>query len=315
MIVGIFSPSENIIVSQLQDSEISILPLLRSNKNCEDIKFLNPDIIICRNRDNISQFVSDCSNLKMIFIIEVGLEKLPFKDLISHNVRVANTSGISADIMSNYSMACILNHVTNFEEDLYNSRNHYWKKYQCTNSLFDRTLLVVGAGRTGTAIAKKAKVFGMKTLGVVKHKRDIDFFDEIGTMDDLNQYLGSADFVICTLPLTPETRYLFNKDKFCLMKQNAVFINISRGALVNDIDLLNAIDSGLIAKAYLDVFEVEPLPDNHVFWDNPKIIVTPHQSGRLENHFENAINIFLNNYRAYQQGTKMPNEVNLDQGY
>lgn len=315
MIVGIFSSTEEKVISKFREKGLEVITIIRSDDNCEEIKRLNPDVLICRNRDNIEQFVHDCSNLKFVFIVEVGLEKLPFQELIKHSVRVANTSGISANIMSNYTLACILHHAANLEEDIANKQNHYWKKYQCTDSLSDKTLLVVGAGRTGTEIARKAKAFGMRTFGIVNHKRAVDYIDEVGTVEDLNQYLEISDYVVCTIPLTPQTRYLFNKDRFRSMKRDAVFINISRGAIVNEEDLSYAVDKGLFAKAYLDVFETEPLPANHAFWVHPNIIVTPHQSGRLENHLEKAIDLFFPNYAAFQNGAMMPNEVNLKQGY
>ena len=312
-IVAIINSNENI--SKLQKYGIDFSTLLRSDKNEEEIKALNPDILICRNRDNISKFVKDCSNLKMIFVVEVGLEKLPFDELIRHNVRVAHTSGISADIMSNYSMACILSDIANLEEDFNNKQKHFWKKFQCTDSLVDKTLLVVGAGRTGYLIAKKAKVFGIKTIGVVKNYREIDVFDEVGTLDKLDIFLECADYVLCVLPLTPETKHLFNADRFSKMKQNALFINISRGALVCENDLLEAIENKKIAKAFLDVFEVEPLPKDHAFWSTPNIKITPHQSGRLKDYMDRAMDIFVENYQAYRKGEKMPNEANLEQGY
>ena len=147
MIVGIVNPVEE-IASKLKSSGIDFVSLLRSDNNKKEVKDLNPDVIICRNRDDISQFIDDCPNLKFIFIVEVGLERLPFEKLIRHNVRVANTSGISSDVMSNYVMACILDHATHLQEDYENKQRHIWKKYQCTNSLKGKTLLVVGAGRT-----------------------------------------------------------------------------------------------------------------------------------------------------------------------
>lgn len=315
MIVGIFSSAEESVTSKFREKGLEVKTIIRSDDNCEEIKRLNPDVLICRNRDNIEQFVHDNPNLKFIFIVEVGLEKLPFNELIKHNIRVANTSGISADIMSNYVMACVLEHAAHLEEDFSNKQKHYWKRYQNTESLLGKTLLVVGAGRTGTAIARKAKVFGLNTIGVVSRKRKIDFIDEVGTLENLNNYLAVSDYVVCTLPLTSVTCHLFNRERFCRMKRNSVFINISRGALVNEGDLLDSVNKGLLAKAYLDVFETEPLPANHAFWANPNIIVTPHQSGRLENHLEKALELFSPNYAAFQSGAVMPNEVNLEQGY
>lgn len=314
MIVAIVGASED-IVSKLCQKQLDVFFLPRGSNNCQELKALNPEVLICRNRDNIAQFVDDCPNLRFIFILEVGLERLPFATLQAHKIRVANTSGISADVMSNYAMACILNHAARLSENLLNQQNHFWKKYQCTDGLSGKTLLIVGAGRTGKMIAEKARVFGMRALGVVHSARPIVFFDEIGTLDDLDVFLSQADYVICVLPLTPETNHIFSQRRFAQMKPKAVFINMSRGALIDEEDLLSAVDAHQIAKAYLDVFEEEPLPYDHAFWRHGDIMISPHQSGRLEDYMDRALEMFLQNYRAYQSGAVMPNEVNLERGY
>lgn len=313
-IVFIANPNE-IAINALQDAGINVEIILRSGNVYDKVTQVNPDILICRNRDDISSLIKACSNIRMIFVVEVGLEKLPFSELQSHHIRVANTGGISADIMSNYVLGCILNHTVRLLEDWQNQQKSNWKRFQSTDSLIDKTLLIVGAGRTGIKIAQKAKAFGMRIIGIVRNQREIEGFEKVGTLDQMQQFISEADYVACTLPLTSETQLLFSKEVYRCMKPTAVFINVSRGGIVNESDLLYALDAGMLEHAYLDVFINEPLPKEHAFWMHGKVTVTPHQSGRLANNIEKAMKLFIQNYTAYCAGESMPNEVDLSKGY
>lgn len=313
-IACISSPNEN-IVEELARANINARVFMRGDNNYTDLRLYNPDILLCRNRDNISSIIDFCPNIKMIFIIEVGLEYLPFRKIVEKEIRVANTGGISTDIMSNYVLACILNHAAKFREDFENQQKAYWKKYQCTDSLKNKILLIVGAGKTGKKIAEKAKPFGLCIKGIVKNLREIDGFDEIGILDKKSKLIADADYLVCTLPLTAETNSFFSKEVFGQMKPSSVFINVSRGGLVVEKDLVEALKCGKLSYAYLDVFEKEPLPNNNSIWKNDKITVTPHQSGRLADNIRRSIEMFIDCLKAFCEGKIMPTEVNLTKGY
>lgn len=313
-IACISSPSEN-IAEELARANIDASVFIRGDNNCTDLRSYNPDILLCRNRDDISSIIDICPNIKMIFIIEVGLEHLPFSKIIEKEIRVANTGGISTDIMSNYVLACILNHAAKFREDFDNQQKAYWKKYQSTDSLNNKTLLIVGAGKTGIKIAEKAKPFGLCIKGIVKNIREIDGFAEVGILDKKSKLIADADYLVCTLPLTKETHSFFSKEVFRLMKPSSVFINVSRGGLVVEKDLAEALKCGNLSYAYLDVFEIEPLPSNNSIWKNDKITITPHQSGRLADNIRRSIELFNDCINAFCEGEKMPTEVDLTKGY
>ncbi|MBQ9232117.1 MAG: D-2-hydroxyacid dehydrogenase [Prevotella sp.] len=314
-VVVSIEPLNETITGHLKKSGIDIKVIGRPSDMMESLENLQPEVLVCRDRDNIATIVERCPSIKMLFTVEVGVEEMPFEKLIEKGIRLANTSGISADIMSNYAMSCILCSASRLKESICNQQKAYWKKYQCTDSLTGKTLLIVGAGRTGSMIAKKARNFGLRIIGVQRTSRKCGLFDQIGTLNNLPEFLGQSDYIVCTIPLTPATQYLFSAYLFGKMKEDAVFINISRGGILNESDLISALNNGRIKEAYLDVFSVEPLPVNHAFWSHPDIIVTPHQSGRLENYMEKAMDIFICNYHAYIEGVTMPNEVNLQQGY
>lgn len=277
---------------------------------CDDIS-----ILICRDRDDISKILDICSNIRMIFIVSTGVEKLPFDKLIQKNIIVCNTGGINSGIMSEYAMGAILLISTRMRENIINQEKHIWKKFQCVDSLNGKRLVIVGAGRTGQLIAKKAKAFGMHIIGIKRRITALDSFDEVLPLDRIDDTLPTADYIVCTIPSTPETVGLFNLSRFKKMNKYSLFINISRGNLVVQEDLANALKNNLIGGAVLDVFEKEPLGCDNDLWNCPNLIITPHSSGRLENFMAEAMKYAAKNINAFVNGTFLPNKVDLIHGY
>lgn len=297
-----------------QKLHVTVLPrelseIQKAEQN-EHIEFL-----IARDRDDIEQVLDICTNLKFLFIVSTGVEKLPFKKLYDRQVVVVNTGGVNSEIMSQYVMAYILADSARVCENLNNQMRHYWKPNQCVDCLRDKSILLVGAGRVGRLVALKAKSFGMKCFGVKKHLEEIDGFEKIETLDHINDLLPLSDYVVCCLPLTPETNNFFSEEKFNYMKQSSMFINISRGKCVNERDLINALLTCNIRQAVLDVYNEEPIHADSPLWDIPNLWLSPHSSGRLENFMDEAITLFCNNYMAYNNNEELPNQVNLVNGY
>lgn len=274
------------------------------------------EILVCRDRDNILDVLNECRKLKFIFIVSTGVEKLPFKTLRDRSVIVSNTGGVNCRIMSEYAIGAVLAHSTRVYENMLNQSKHYWKKYQCVDSVEGKVLLLVGAGRTGKLISKIGRILGMECRGI---KRDIskgsENFDHISTLEDLDEELSIADYVVCTLPLTDATRNLFDINRFQKMKKEAIFINISRGKLVVQGDLVKALRRGIIAGAILDVYEKEPLCPDDDLWDVPNLHLTPHSSGRLEDFMDRAIECCALNLSAYLGGKTIPNLIDLENEY
>lgn len=297
------------------ETGLEVVQLERSSFLSHKEDCLQIEILICRDRDNVLKIIEICSYLKLIFIVSTGVEKLPFSKIKEKGIVVCNTGGINAPIMSEYVMGAILQHSTRFRENILNQTQQYWKKFQCVDSLNEKKLLVVGAGRTGQLIARKAKAFGMYVVGVKKHFENVPFFDNIVSLDSLDEELNEADFVVCTIPLTSETFHLFDYTKFEKMKESAVFINISRGKICVEKDLVEALTKQKLACAVLDVFDKEPLEKDNALWNCPNVVITPHSSGRLDNFMSEAIKYAANNINAFLKGEELPNKVNIEYGY
>lgn len=273
------------------------------------------EALICRDRDDIETILELSPNLQFMYIVSAGVEKLPFKHLIERQVVVCNASGVNAQAMSQYAMAQILAHATKTRENLLSQLKHHWIRFQGTDDLQEKVLFVAGAGRSGAALAAKAKTFGMRVIGTNYPVRPVDGFDEVIQLEDFSSRIGEADYVVCALPLTKLTSRYFNRSIFRAMKNTCVFINMSRGGLVSGVDLIDALRNHELSSAVLDVFDIEPLSVDDPIWDVPGLYVTPHMAGRIDNFMDMALRVFCENIAAYDKGEQLPNKVNLSNGF
>lgn len=306
--------NQQTLISARLGSAVVILPRdvdsLRKSSECRNV-----EVLICRDRDNIDAVLDCCPQMKFLYIVSVGVEKLPFDKLIARGIVVCNARGVNAEIMAQYVMAYILADATRLHENSRNQVMHRWKKFQCVNPLKGKKLLIVGAGTVGQLIFKRAVVFGVECVGV--KRRSACFDDRMGiiSLDAVPGVIGNFDYIVNLLPLTPNTRKFFNLSTFMQMKKSAVFINISRAGVVDTSDLVVSLSEGTIAGAVLDVFDSEPLDADSDLWDVPNLIITPHSSGRLENYIDASMKCFCDNYEEYMRHGTFPNMVNLDAGY
>ena len=273
------------------------------------------EILLARDRDINILLLEKMVSLKMIFVVSTGVERLPFKYLQERNIVVANTIGVSDETMSDYVIGALLNFSSNFLSCFHYKNHRHWQKYLCTEPLAGKNLLICGTGRIGKKIAEKAKAFRMKTIGIKTKIEQVSFFDEVYDMTSFENQLEKADYTVCCLPLTKKTYRLFNFNAFSIMKQSSVFINISRGGLVDEDELIVALEENQIKGAVLDVFETEPLPKESKLWDLDNVILTPHSSGRIHNFLDYSIHCFCDNLISYKTTGKLVSPVDLNKGY
>ena len=196
-----------------------------------------------------------------------------------------------------------------------NQKNHQWKRLTSPDELYGKTAAVIGLGSIGREVAKHLKNMGMHVVAVKQKETTEPFVDQLLPIAQISEALSCADYVIVTLPLTPETTNMFNQDAFRLMKKDAFFINVSRGAVVNENDLVAALSSGMICGASLDVFAVEPLPEDSPLWDVPNLYITPHYSSVSPMYLERSLKIFRSNLQIFPQRIGMMNVVDKTRGY
>lgn len=239
---------------------------------------------------------------------------LPLRDKVGH-ITVTNARGIHGDIITDFVMAGVTMLHWNFRRFLREQADKQWNP-RYVAPLADKTLGVVGLGSIGATIARRAKSAGMTVVG---SKRDIsvpvDGVDRLFSPDALMDLLPLCDFVVLAVPATADTAALIGSAEIARMKRDAFLINIARGNVVVQAELIDALRTGTIAGAMLDVFEREPLPKDSPLWDMPNVIATPHVAGSPINYTERVFSIFGDNIERFLNGQPLKNVVDLRRGY
>ncbi|MEH7503351.1 D-2-hydroxyacid dehydrogenase [Neobacillus drentensis] len=257
------------------------------------------------------------AKLKWLQSWSAGVDYLPLEELCSRNIYLTSANGVHANPISETIFALMLGLTRKIHTYVKNQQKKTWHHAQMGLEIHEKTIGIIGVGTIGKETAKIAKAFGMHVLGVRHSGKSVDYVDEMYTPDQLDMLLPKCDYVVVTLPLTKETNQWFGAEQFKQMKASAFFINIGRGEIVVEADLIQALFEGTIAGAGLDVFETEPLGTESPFWEMENVIVTPHTSGSTEHYDQRVIeNILIPNLKAYLSGKIPPiNLVNFSKGY
>lgn len=233
--------------------------------------------------------------LKYIQLTSAGFDRVPIDYINEHEIKIYNARGVYSIPMAEFALCGVLQFIKQSRLFYKNQNNHIWEKSRTLGELSGKTVLIVGAGNIGSEVAKRFSAFDASVIGVDITDDDRKYFDKVELLDNLDEQLKIADIVILTLPLTDSTREMFDKSKFDLMKKSSIFVNIARGPLVVESDLINSLKSGDISGAVLDVFGKEPLNENSPLWDMDNVILTPHNSFVGENNNKRMFNVIVNN--------------------
>lgn len=234
------------------------------------------------------------SSLKFIQLTSAGFDRVPMDYVKEKGIKIFNARGVYSIPMAEYALAGVLSLYKKLEFFSSNQKKHIWEKNRGVLELFGKTVLIVGAGNVGSECAKRFSALGCQVFGADICPTENPNFTKVLPMSELDKVLIKADVVILTLPLTDETRGLFDKSKFAIMKDGALFVNIARGAVVNTKDLIEALNERL-RGAVLDVFETEPLEENSPLWDMENVIITPHNSFVGEGNKQRLFNVVIEN--------------------
>ncbi len=260
--------------------------------------------------------LAHAKNVKWIHSFSAGMDRVLTPEVIKSPVLVSNSSGVLAIPIAEHVMSYVLIFSRGFLRSLENQKKHLWQRDDTLAELHGKTILIVGMGKIGGEVARLSRAFGCHIIALTRDGRsDNEWAHEIKKASVLDRVLPKADFVVSCLPYTPETRHIFDAQKFRLMKPSAYFINIGRGALVREKDLIAALKKKTIAGAGLDVTEVEPLPASSQLWNMRNVIITPHHSGGSEYAMDRAIDRFILNLKAFLTSDRLPNLVDKKLGY
>lgn len=274
------------------------------------------EILITYGEDLTDELIESAKSLRWIMVISAGLDQMPFKAIKKNGIIVTNARGIHKIPMAEYTLAAMLQWSKKTKQWTINQKERVWSKYGIEmNELAGQTITVIGTGAIGGEIARLAKAFRMKTVGVNRSGNTAEHFDEIYTVDHLAEALHQSTVVVSVLPYTPETDHLIQKVHFEAMPNGSLFINIGRGKTVDQEALLEKLKTEEIS-AVLDVFEQEPLPNDHPFWEMANVTITPHFSSVTSHYQPRSIEIFEENLARYEKHNhSLINLIDPDRGY
>lgn len=306
-------------------------------KNMEQIKTIIPDWDVITGKDKEiweghlkdaeviagwrksvkKECLQNDSHLKWLQTWSAGVDSLPLEALESKNILLTSANGVHTFPISETIFALMLSLTRKIHTYVKNQQTKTWEHANLKSEIHEKTIGIIGVGAIGKETARIAKAFGMTVLGVRRSGKPEDFVDQMYTTDQLSILLPQCDYVVITLPLTKDTFHLFGKEQLNQMKPSSFFINIGRGEIVVENDLIAALQNQTIAGAGLDVFEKEPLSEGSQLWDMENVIITPHTAGATEHYNQRVIeNIFIPNLKNYVAGkTPAINLVTYSKGY
>jgi phosphoglycerate dehydrogenase-like enzyme len=246
--------------------------------------------------------------LRWIQSVGAGVEQFINDDVRDAHIKVTSAAGASSEGVAEFVMARVLEHLKLL--DVYRSMQlrREWH-HQFGARVAGRTMLIVGFGSIGRQVAKRARAFGMHVVATRRSSPiDTADVDEVVAATNLLHALGRADVVVCAATGGPENNNLFDTEAFAATKRGALFVNVSRGRLVDEDALVAALVSGQLAAAALDVTRQEPLPADSPLWEVPNLRLSPHSSSTQEGYPDRVIAILCENVRRYLRGEPLLND-------
>ena len=267
--------------------------------------------------ERADELLARAPRLRWFQAASAGVDRLEQGGFLERQVVVTNSSGVHATPVGEYVLMVMLMFAKGAHRLLRAQAERRWTR-PLPAELKGKTVGVVGMGRIGTEVARLSRAAGCRVLAIrrsaLERRPGRPPADELLPPSDLPYLLSESDYVVLAVPLTEQTRHLIGTEELRAMKPTAVLINISRGPVVDEEALVQALKEGWIGGAGLDVFEREPLPEDSELWGMENVILTPHISGGTERYFERAVPIFCENLRRYLKGRPLLNVVDPRRG-
>ncbi|HVL25325.1 MAG TPA: D-2-hydroxyacid dehydrogenase [Thermomicrobiales bacterium] len=240
-------------------------------------------------------------------------------ELVESDVVLTNTRGAHGPSIGEHTMALLLAMTRHLPESLDQQHAHVWDRtilYRTAREIGGMTMGIIGFGALGRGIAQRAQAMELNLLAVDAQAISGEpFLDEVWPPSRLDDLLEQSDVVVVAAPLTAETRHLLDASKLAKMKKDAYLVVVSRGGIVVEEALADALRSGHLAGAAIDVVENEPMDKDHPLWDVPRLIITPHMAGASARKERRVVEIFCENLVRFQNGEPLQNEVDKARGY
>jgi phosphoglycerate dehydrogenase-like enzyme len=246
-----------------------------------------------------------------------GLERTLFPELIASDVTMTNGSGVFSPSLGEFALAAILYFAKDFRRMIRNQMASVWEPFDVL-LISGQTVGIVGYGDIGRAVATRVRAMGMNVLAVKRHvstQNSDPLVDQVYTPDRRVDMLARCDYVVVAAPLNAETRGLIGEAEFAVMKPSAVIINVGRGPVIDEPAMIKALSERSIKGAALDVFDEEPLPEKHPFYQLENVLLSPHCADHTPDWLDNAMRFFIAQFERFRRGESLLNVVDKKLGY
>lgn len=241
--------------------------------------------------------------VQWVHTTSAGVEKILFPELIASSVPLTNGRGVFKDALAEFALGAILFFAKDFRRLVRDQQAQHWEHFD-VEWVRGKTLGVIGYGEIGRETARLAEAIGMKILAKRRSGQE-----------KLHDILAASDYVVVSTPLTDETRGMIGDAELRAMKRTAVIINIGRGPVIVEQALIAALTENRIRGAALDVFDEEPLPKNHAFYQLDNVLLSPHSADHTAGWAESAVQVFVDNFERFRKGEPLLNIVDKKAGY
>ena len=267
--------------------------------------------------EDIRGILAGAPKLEWIHTRHAGMDRILFPELIASAIPLTNGSGVFSESLGEFAMLGALYFAKDVPRRLKSKAERRWDVFD-NDEVSKQTLGVVGHGDIGRAVAWRAKALGMRVLAL---RRDTspragdEHVDRVFPGAALHEMLRECDYVVVAAPLTPETKGLMGKPEFEAMKPGAIIMNVGRGPVIDESAMIEALQNKRIRGAALDVFEVEPLPDNSPLWSMENVLISAHCADHTRDWLDDTVVFFREQFTRWRKGEPLRNLVDKRAGY
>lgn len=273
------------------------------------------DADVCILNGDLDDDILAGEHVKWIHCCRAGVEKSARPEVFERGILLTSSSGKSAPALAEHALMFMLSLTYDLPMLFRAQKKHEWavsREYFMKSGMYGKTVGIIGLGKTGCELARLCKGFGMKVLGYRRSTDVPENVDEVYSLangDGIKPILEQSDYVVLCIELNDDTWKLIKASEFEVMKKTAYLVNMGRGGLIEESDMIAALEEGKIAGAGLDTFEVEPLQKTSPLWDMPNVIITPHITPQLPDKEERTLSYVFENIKAYKNESEMVNLV------
>lgn len=277
---------------------------------------IDADVVLCWRLED--EFIKKARNLSWIAVASAGVDKALTNEVLLSDIVLTNSSGVGKLAVAEHALSLMFALSRQLHSALKNQMKREWNRSEIVDDIFvlsGKVVGIMGIGSIGRELAELCDSLGLTVYGYDIEEVKGDFIDKSFTPDTIEDFLGDIDILAITLPLTPDTYHLIDSEKIAKMKDGVILINVSRGLIIKEDDLISALNRGKVAGAGLDVFSTEPLPEDHPFYYLDNVIITPHIGGVTPGYWEDLSEQFADNMELFLKGEKLMNTIDKERRY